>query len=320
MKRRFLLLGGMLTAPSLVRAQRTIPEIGFIHPGAGDADNTRLKAFEAGLARLGFRQGQVTVLARWADNDRAKLDDNVTELVERRVRVMLLVGRPATLLARDATKAIPLVALDLESDPVRSGFIESLARPGGNLTGLYFDFPEFSGKLLQLLGETVPGLAKLAVLWDPTSGATPLGSLTVAASKRSIDIDVLNVEKPDDIDTAVKAAVRGGAQAAIALSSPVFGTEPKRLAGAAVNAKLPLISQFPEYAQAGGLLAYGVSIVDLFRQSGEVVGKVLTGTRPADLPVERPSRFRLVANVGAAKAMGLTLPAVLLARADEVVE
>ena len=319
MKRRAVLIGA-LAAPSLARAQPALREVGFVHPGAGDVANTRLRAFASGLAQQGFGEGQVSVVARWAVSDPARLAASVDELVQRRVSAMLVVGRPATLLARAATQTIPLVALDLESDPVQSGFIKTLSRPGGNLTGLYFDFPEFSGKLLQLLSETVPGVGRLAVLWDPTSGPTPLETLKAAAAQRGVQITVLNVEKPDDIDRAVAAAVQAGAQAAIALSAPVFGTEPKRLASAAVQAKLPLITQFPEYAQAGGLMAYGISIVDLFRQGGEIVGKVLAGTSAAELPVERPSRFRLVVNTTTAKAMGLTIPGVVLARADEVME
>jgi putative ABC transport system substrate-binding protein len=319
MRRRALLLGA-LAIPSVARAQSAAREIGFIHPGAGDPANTRLRAFASGLQSQGFGEARASIVARWGMNDPARLAASIDELVQRKVSVMLLVGRPATLLGRSATQTIPLVALDLESDPVQSGFIKTLSRPGGNLTGLYFDFPEFSGKLLQLLSEAVPGVIRLAVLWDPTSGPTPIETLKAAAAQRQLQVTVLNVEKPDAIDSAIAAAVQAGAQAAIALSSPVFGTEPKRLANAAVQARLPLISQFPEYAEAGGLMAYGISIVDLFRQGGEVVGKVLAGTAPAELPVERPSRFRLVVNATTAKAMGLTLPGVVLARADEVLE
>jgi len=321
MKRRSLLLGA-LAAPALgARAQPALREVGFAHPGAGDGANTRLQAFAAGLKQQGFTEGSnVAVVARWAANDPARLAAGIDELIQRKVSAMLLVGRPATLLGRAATSTIPLIALDLESDPVQSGFIKSLSRPGGNLTGLYFDFPEFSGKLLQLLSEAVPGLARLAALWDPTAGSVPLDTLKAAAAERGLPVTVVKVEKPDDIDPAVAAAAAGGAQAAIALSSPVFGTEPRRLAGSALQHRLPLITQFPEYAEAGGLMAYGISIVDLFRQGGEVVGKALAGTAPADLPVERPSRVRLVVNAATARAMGLKIPDVVLARSDEVVE
>ncbi len=319
MRRRALLLG-TLAAPSLARAQPAVREVGFVHPGAGDAANTRLHAFAEGLQSQGFGEGRASIVARWAENDPARLATSIDELVQRKVSVILLVGRPATLLGRKATQTIPLVALDLESDPVQSGFIQSLSRPGGNLTGLYFDFPEFSGKLLQLLGEAVPKLRRLAVLWDPGSGTVPLESLKAAAAERGVTVTVTPVAKPDDIERAVKLAIEVQEDAAIALSSPVFGTEPKRLATIVRTVGLPLISQFPEYAQAGGLMAYGISIVDLFRQGGEVVGKVLAGASPAELPVERPSRFRLVVNAGTARAMGLTLPDVVLARADEVVE
>ena len=222
--------------------------------------------------------------------------------------------------ARAASSTIPIVALDLESDPVQSGFIASLSRPGGNLTGLFFDFPEFSGKLLQLLGEVIPGLGRLAVLWDPTSGSGPLDALTGVAAQRGLRLDTVKVEGPAGIDEAVRSAAAAGAQAALALSSPVFGTEPRRLAAAALRNKLPTITAFPEYGEVGGLMAYGVNIVDLFRQGGEIVGKVLAGAAPADLPVERPSRFRLVVNLTTARALAITIPPVILARADEVME
>ena len=320
MHRRALLVG-TLVAPALARAQPALREVGFLHPGAIEASTPRLAAFSEGLRQLGFVEGRnVTVVPRWAAHDPQRLAGAVEEFVSRRVAVVLAVGRPAVLQARAATSTIPLIALDLESDPVESGFIKSLARPGGDLTGLFFDFPEFSGKLLELLTEAVPGLQRLAVLWDPTSGAATLETLGAVASQRGLQLTTLRVGKPDDIEEAVRNAARWGLQAAIALSTPVFGTEPRRLAQAALHHKLPIISSFPEYGEAGGLMAYGVSVPDLFRQAGEIVGKVLAGARPADQPVGRPTRFRLVVNLSTARTMGITMPNVLLARADEVVE
>jgi putative ABC transport system substrate-binding protein len=318
---RRALLAGALGAPAVARAQPAMREIGFLHPGTIEASTPRLAAFAEGLRSLGFVEGRnVTVVPRWAAHDPQRLASAIEEFVARRVAAMLVVGRPAVLQARAATSTIPIVALDLESDPVESGFIKSLSRPGGNLTGLFFDFPEFSGKLLELLAEAVPGIERLGVLWDPTSGTAPLETLSALADARALQATTFRVAKPDDIEAAVGAARQWGMEAAIALSSPVFGTEPARLAQAALRQRLPIISSFPEYGEAGGLLAYGVNVPDLFRQAGELVGKLLAGARPADQPVGQPSRFRLVVNLATARTLGLKIPDVLLARADEVVE
>jgi putative tryptophan/tyrosine transport system substrate-binding protein len=321
LRRRTLLAAWLAlpTAPAL--AQQTPREIGFLHPGTPAAATFRLSAFAEGLRQQGFVEGRtVTVVARWAAHDPAKLGAAIEEFIKRGVSIITAVGRPAVVLAHGASTTIPIVALDLESDPVQSGFIKSLSRPGGNLTGLFFDFPEFSGKLLQLLGETVPRLERIGVLWDPTSGVAPLETLSALAEARGLHATTFRVGKPDDIEAAVGAARQWGMEAAIALSSPVVGTEPTRLARAALHYRLPIISSFPEYGEAGGLMAYGVSVADLFRQAGEIVGKLLAGAPPADLPVERPSRFRLVVNLTTARTLGLKLPEVLLARADDVLE
>lgn len=320
MKRRTVLAAaGGFAMPAF--AQQSLREVGFLHPGTTDAAKPRLAAFAEGLRQQGFVEGRnVAVVARWAAHDPARMAAAVEEFIKRGVSVMMVVGRPALLLARGATRSIPVVALDLESDPVQSGFIRSLSQPGGNLTGLFFDFPEFSGKLLQLLVEMKPRLERLGVLWDPTSGSAQLETLSAAAEDRGLQATTFRIAKPDDIETGLGAARQWGMDAAIALSSPVFGTEPARLAQAALRHNLPVISSFPEYGEAGGLMAYGVSIPDLFRQAGDIAGKLLAGAKPAELPVERPSRFRLVVNLGTAKALGLKLPDVLLARADETFE
>ncbi len=321
MERRALLLGlgGLVAMP--VRAQSPIPEVGFLHPGRSAALAPRLAAVLEGLRGRGFIDGQnVSVVARFADLDAQKMKTYAVELVQRNVGAILAVGPQAVLDTRVATTTVPIVALDLESDPVKSGLIERLSHPGGNVTGLFFDFPDFSTKWLELLGETIPGLARLGVLWDPSTGTVQLDAVTAAAERRKLTLQILKVAGPSELDPAFLAADDARAQAVLALSSPVFGTMPQQVAEAALRHRMPTITLFPEYAEAGGLMAYGTNLTDLFRQAGEMVGKVLAGTKAADLPVERPSRFELVVNLKTAAALGVAIPQVVQLRADRLIE
>ncbi len=302
-------------------AQSPVPEVGFLHPGSSAAVTLRLAAVNEGLRSRGFVDGRnVSVLTRFADLDPAKVSAFAAELVGRKVSVILAVGPQAVFAAQALTKVVPIVAQDLESDPVKSGLVERLSHPGGNVTGLFFDFPDFSTKWLELLEETIPGLARLGVLWDPATGAVQLDAVTAAAAKRTLELKVLKVAAPAEMEAAFQAASDGGMQAVLALSSPIFGTVPRQVAAAALRHRMPTITLFPEYADAGGLMAYGTNLTDLFRQAGEIVGKVLAGAKPADLPVERPSRFELVVNLKTAAALGLAIPQVVQLRADRLVE
>ena len=320
--RRILIAGAAGTAMGLpARAQPAVPEVGFLHPGRSAALAPRLAAVVEGLRSRGFVDGQtVSVVARFADLDPQKTDAYAAEFIQRKVAVVLAVGPQAVKATRGVTTTVPIVALDLESDPVKSGYIEGLSHPGGNVTGLFFDFPDFSTKWLELLGETIPGLVRLGVLWDPNTGRVQLDALTAAAANRKLALQILQVANPSELDRTLQAANDGGAQAVLALSSPVFGTIPEQVADAALRHHMPTITLFPEYADAGGLMAYGTNLTDLFRQAGEIVGKVLAGTKPADLPVERPSRFELVVNLKTAAALGIVIPQVVQLRADRLVE
>jgi putative ABC transport system substrate-binding protein len=233
---------------------------------------------------------------------------------------MFAAGPVAVRHAQAGTKTIPIVALDLESDPVKSGFVRSIARPGGNLTGLFFDFPEFSTKWLQLLAEAVPGLSRLAVFWDPSTAPVQLEAVAAAAQSRGLSLHVEQVQASAELDGAFRSARNEKADGALILSSPLFGSNPQLLADLALRHRVPAITLFPEFGQSGGLLAYGTNLIDLYVQAGALVGKVLNGTRPEDLPVERPSRFYLVINLNTAKVLGVEVPPTLLARADEVIE
>jgi putative ABC transport system substrate-binding protein len=224
--------------------------------------------------------------------------------------------------ARTVTDTIPIVALDLETDPVRAGFAESLSHPAGNVTGLFFDFPEFSGKLLALLQEARPGLSRVAALWDPTSGLVQIEAAVAAAAARGLQLQTVKVDDLGKLREAFAAMDVQEAQGLIVLSSPLFSAISgiRQVAEQAASHRLPGITLFPEFAKAGGLMGYGPSLDDLYQRPAVMIAKILRGEKPGDLPLERPSRYRFVVNLNAAKALGLELPPSLVARADEVIE
>jgi putative ABC transport system substrate-binding protein len=205
---------------------------------------------------------------------------------------------------------------------VKTGLAKSLAHPGGNVTGLFFDFPEFSGKLLELLTEAKPGLSRVAALWDPASGPVQMEAAKASAAARNISLHILEVGDLAKLPEAFATAEAARAQGLLVLSSPLFSSISgiKPVAEFAASHRLAGIALFPEFAQSGGLLGYGPSVTDLYHQAGGLVAKVLRGEKPADIPLERPSRYRLTINLKAAKALGLEISPSLVARADDVVE
>lgn len=298
-----------------------LPEIGLLYPGSQAAVVPRVAAFLEGLKAKGYVDGRnIALVVRVADAKPDQFGPIARELVGRGVRVLFAVGPAMIREAHAATKTIPIVAMDLETDPVKDGLVASIARPGGNVTGLFFDFPEFAAKWVELLLEVVPGLSRLAVLWDPATGSLQLDEVTAQARARGLALQVLKATSPADLEPAFAAATTAQAQGLLVLSSPLFGANPKPVADLALKHRLPSATLFPEFAQLGGLLAYGTSLIDLFTQGGGAVAKVLDGAKPQDLPIERPTRFQLVINLKTARALGLTIPPVLLLRADEVIE
>ena len=222
--------------------------------------------------------------------------------------------------ARAATKTTPIIAFDLETDPVASGIAASLAHPGGNVSGLYFDFPGFSTKWMELLKETIPQIKSIIVVLDPASPSPQLKGIITVAGPLNIAVEIMEVRTMSDFDDAFREASARRPDAVMILSSPLVGMNPKRIADLTVAYRLPTISPFTELARAGGLIAYGVSLPGAIRQVGIMTGKVLKGSKPAELPIERPTRFELVVNAKTAKDLGLALPPLLLTRADEVIE
>jgi putative ABC transport system substrate-binding protein len=212
------------------------------------------------------------------------------------------------------------VGLDLESDPVASGFVASLARPGGNLTGVFLDLPEISGKQLQLLRETVPGLARVGVVWEPEVGEPQLRATEEAARVAGVTLNVLGIRRAAEVTAALDRAAGGRAQAIVVLTSPLISNNLRQIAQLALKYRLPTTSPFTSFPSAGALMAYGPSQPEMYRLAATYVDRILRGARAGELPIERPSRFDLVINLKTAKALGLTIPPSLLQRADQVIE
>jgi putative ABC transport system substrate-binding protein len=317
-------LGALLFAlcfPAEAQKPKKVSRLGYLYAGSAASRLTSPVAngFGRGLSELGYIEGQ-NIVVEWRDADFKpdKYAGLATELVRLKVDVIFAAGPASIRAARNATGTIPIVAVDLESDPVASGLIASLARPGGNVTGLFLDLPELSGKQLELLKEAISGLSRVAVLWDPATGPFQLRATEAAARSLGVQLQPLEVPSPDKFDSAFWAATKGHAEALIVLGSPVLAQP--RIAHLATKSRLPLISQFKEISEAGGLMAYGPSRLDMGRRAATFVDKILKGSKPADLPVERPTKFEFVINLKVAKQIGLTIPPNVLVRADRVIK
>jgi putative tryptophan/tyrosine transport system substrate-binding protein len=324
-RRAFIaLLGGAAAAwPLAARAQQPAQpaKIGVLYPGLASTLPSRIAAFRDGLQAVGFREpDNVELVLRSTGGDPTRISLLAMELVERKVDVIVAVSAPAVKAARSATTTSPIVAFDLESDPIDSGLINSFSRPGGQVTGVFFDFPEFSKKWLELLKEAMPQLSSVAVLWDPATGPMQMRGVEIAGKELNLKLEILEVSGLANLDDAVLAASGKGVDAILMLSSPVFGTNPERVAGLTVGVRLPAVTLFPDFARAGGLMAYGVNPINIFRQGAAIVAKVLRGSKPGEVPAELPTKFELVINLKTAKRLGIAFPTSILLRADEVIE
>jgi putative ABC transport system substrate-binding protein len=307
-------LGAVLAAPRAAGAQRkTNVRIGFI-PAISEP-NINTETFREVLRDIGYIDGQnATIESRWG----YRFAEDAAELVRLKVDVIVAAGSPAVLAVTKATQTIPIVALDLESDPVVSGFAMSLARPGGNLTGIFLDFPELTGKLLQLTRSVASG--PFAVLWDAAMNPVPLRAIEAAARSLSVPLSSVPVRRLDELTRIFDDATAARAHALIVLVSPMLFVHRGEIAAIAASRRLPMISGFREVTEAGGLMSYGPNVRDVFRRAPLFVDKILKGTKPGDMPVERPTHFAMVINLKTAKALGLTIPPSLLLRADQVIE
>jgi putative tryptophan/tyrosine transport system substrate-binding protein len=314
----------LLAVAVIAEAQqpKKVPRIGFLSGLSPSTISARVEAFRQGLHELGYVEGKNIVIEyRFAEEKVDRLPALAAELVRLKVDVILASAPPPTRFAKQATSTIPIV-MAFDDDPVGSGFAASLAWPGGNITGLSALSPEISGKQLELLREIVPKLSRVAVFGNATQPGSPqeLRELNLAADAVGVQLQYLEVGAPTDIETAFRAASKERADAVLVLSATVLVSRRRQVAALAVKSRLPAIYNRPEYVEDGGLVFYGVSYTDLFRRAATYVDKILKGTKPADLPVEQPTKFEFVINLKTAKQIGLTIPPNVLARADKVIK
>ncbi len=317
---------GILSAPLGTDAQppAKVPRIGFLSPSSPSDPRSqrRLEAFRRGLRELGYVERQnIDIEYRWAEAKYDRLPDLAAELVRLRVDIIVAAAVPAIQAAKEATRTIPIV-MAIVIDPVATGLVASLARPGGNITGLSIMAPELVGKQLELLKEVVPKVSRVAVLWNPTNAGSPpqLREAEVAARALGVRLQPLEARDPTEIDSAFAAMAKERAGALIVLVDSTLGDHRARIAALATRSRLPSMYGITEHAEAGGLMAYGPSLRDSFRRAATYVDKILKGAKPADLPVEQPTKFELVINLKTAKALGLTIPQSILIRADHVIQ
>jgi putative tryptophan/tyrosine transport system substrate-binding protein len=311
-----------LSASTQAQQPTKIPRIGYLGGVSPSANAARIEAFRHGLRELGYVEGKNIVIEwRHAEARLDRLPALAAELVRLKIDIIITGGTTATRAAKEATVTIPIV-MTLDSDPVGNGFVASLARPGGNITGLSTLAPEISGKQLELLKEIVSRLSRVAVFGTSTNPANAqlLREVELAARAFGVKLQYLDLRDPKDIETAFRAASKGRADAVLMLvPGTIVGARRTEIAELAVKSRLPAIYSGRAFVEAGGLMSYGVNNTDLDRRAATYVDKILKGTKPADLPVEQPTKFELIINLKAAKQIGLTIPPEVLARADRVI-
>jgi ABC-type uncharacterized transport system substrate-binding protein len=308
--------------PLTARAQQPAPVIGLLDLRSPDSVADRLRAFRQGLKQSGYVEGEnVAIVYRWAENEIDRLPDLAAELVGRKVNVIATVGNEVGVIAKKATQSTPIVFV-VSQDPVRLGLVASLARPGGNVTGINFFSGELVGKQLELLRELVPTASRIGVIVNPAnpSSAERTAKDVSVMSAIGLHIKTLTASTSGEIDAAFLTVVHERYDALLLASDPFFSSRRVQLVSLATRHAIPAIYSQRDFAEIGGLMSYGSSITEAWRQSGAYVGRILAGAKPSDLPVLQSNKLELVINTQTARIFGLAVPAALLARADEVIE
>jgi putative tryptophan/tyrosine transport system substrate-binding protein len=318
-----LALGSIILAvglPAHAQQPTKVARIGYLSPGDPASRTYRTEAFRQGLKELGYIEGKnIAIEYRFAEARSERLPELAQDLVRLKVDIIFAGGHPATEAAKNATQTIPIVTSS--QDPVSSGFVAGLARPGGNITGLTNLTSELVGKRLELLKEVIPQLFRVAVLWTPSHPASTIWRRTeVVAQSLGVQLQAAEVRDRDDLEPAFAAIKRERAEALLMLRNPLVNDLTKRIANLAAESRLPAIYDEKRFPQLGGLMSYGTDPADVDRRAAIYIDKILKGARPADLPIERPTKFELVINLKTAKALGLKIPAHLLMEADKVIE
>ena len=320
-RRKFItaLAGGFMAAPSAADAQQVgkLPRIGFLQA----TQNENVVAFLQALREARYNDGETAVIETRLYGTRLdQIQELANELVARECDVIFAAGPYAVKAMMRATRTIPIVAVDLESDPIASGWAKSLGRPSGNLSGMFLDLPEISGKQIQLIKEALPQLSSVGILWDSTVGEAQFRATEAAARAAHVGFISLPVKRLGDFEIALERAASERVQAVVVLSSPIIFGERAEIASLALKNRLATISIFTLFAQSGGLMAYGPDLPDMYRHAAIYVDRILKGARVESLPIDRPSKFKLVINLQTAKALGLVMPRLVLLRADEVIQ
>jgi ABC-type uncharacterized transport system substrate-binding protein len=308
-------------APGLAAGK--VPRIGFLAVGSREGRAFLIEGFLQGLREHGYVVGQSIVIEyRFSEGQNDRLPGLAAELVNLKVDLILASGSPASLAAKQATTTIPIVMGSLAADPIETGFIVSLARPGGNITGMTEMAAQLGGKRLELLKQTVPGLSRVAVFWNPPNPAYGpiLRELEGAAPLLGLELQRLEVRAPEDFEGALQAAIRRRAGALFVSGDPLVTNRPRVVADLALKYRLPTMTDFKELPGAGGLMSFGPDLVDSYRRAATHVDKILKGAKPADLPMEQPTKFDLVVNLRTARALGLTIPQSVLIQATQVIQ
>ena len=317
------LVGGAAAWPRAARAQQPIPVVGFLHAGSPEPNVNFVVAFRTGLGKTGYVEGQnLAIEFRWAAGQDARLPEMAADLVRRQVAAIVTpASTPAALAAKAATTTIPIV-FTTGGDPISLGLVASLNRPGGNATGVAFMTVELTAKRLSLLHELVPGAARVIALVDPYYALAEaiIKDLQEARATLGLQVEILYAGTAHEIDAAFATMVHKRADALLMTASPFFTNRRVQIVTLATRHALPVLYDIREFAEAGGLMSYGPSFRDIYQQAGIYTGRILKGERPADLPVMQPTKFELVINLTTARALGITVPNMLLARADEVIE